>query len=416
MGVCAIGFAVPVPADVLDDPDPDFSLEDTLKAGPFHVAPFFYLRDVGYDDNVRLGTDDKQGDYTLTIGPGARAVMPMGRRAALAFWDELDYVMYATQTDLNSVNNTLKAKGHLYLGHLTPYLEGEQYNIRQRPNFEIDFRIRDITTEGRLGARYKPEGRLAFDVAMVSTDYHYELGNIDVPSDLSDVDAEAIARSAVTSIRRLERTETGGRLGARLKIRPRTTLLVDVEREDVDFQYLTATASRDSIAHAGMLGLEFDPSGSFLGYLKLGVKDLNPDSQNLEGFHGPIADMAVSLRVLGRGDIRAGYRRNTGFSTLGDNLYYILDRKGLGYEHYVTGRLSLGAEYALNELDYPVDLEGQVPPHRKDDVVESRLTVKYRFGPSLRVGLAFSRWDRDSTIDSEDEDRNTITTLLEYTP
>ncbi len=400
-------------ADVLDDPDPDFSLRDTLAVGPFHVAPFFFIRDLGYDDNVRLGTAETVDDFTLTLGPGARAVMPLGHRGALSFWDEMDFALYATQTDLNTVNNTLRAKGHYYLRDTIAFLEGEQRNFRQRPNNEIDFRIRDITTQARMGGRYRPEGRLGADLSIIRTDFHYELGDIEIPE---EVDEEDIVLKATASIRRLERTETGARVGGRLKLRPRTTLLLDVEQADIDFQYLTVPARRNSLARSAMLGLEFDPSGGLKGFIKAGLKDLEPDSDLLLGYHGFIADAEVSARLGGRGDLKATYVHNTGFSSMGDNLYYILDRKGLGYEHFINQRLSLGLEQVLSEYEYPVDLQGQISTHRTDDITETRAQVRYRFGPTLRLGLRVSQWRRDSTIDSEDEDRTTATVLMEYKP
>ena len=42
--------------------------------------------------------------------------------------------------------------------------------------------------------------------------------------------------------------------------------------------------------------------------------------------------------------------------------------------------------------------------------------IRFRLGPTLKIGLAVELWNRDSTFDSEDTDRTTVTTLLEYTP
>ena len=91
-----LGGAGIVPA--AEDSDPDFSLDNTVQAGPFHLAPFFVIKDFGYDDNVRLGADRRFGDYTLTVGPGARAVVPFGRRAAWSAWDEIDYAIFVAVT------------------------------------------------------------------------------------------------------------------------------------------------------------------------------------------------------------------------------------------------------------------------------------------------------------------------------
>src|SRR5678815_2806361 len=104
-----------------EDPDADFSLKETVQVGPFHMAPFFVLKDFGYDDNTRLDARRSSGDFMVTFGPGARAVAPVGRLAAFSIWDEIDYAVFARESDLNHVNNSLRTKLHLYLRDFTVY-------------------------------------------------------------------------------------------------------------------------------------------------------------------------------------------------------------------------------------------------------------------------------------------------------
>ena len=389
-------------------------MENMVKAGPFHVAPFLIIKDLGYDDNVRLGAEERSGDYTVTFGPGVRAVMPLGRAAALALYDEVDFVMFASQTDLNHFNNTARAKLHAYTNDLTWYADGGQRYYRERPNDEIDYRVRVTDTSGKLGVSYRPERRGRIDLYLGRLDHHYDSGVPEVPEGVDPNQAEEISENIATN---LERIETAAGMEGRLKIRPRTSLLMDVVSGRIDFD--RAVPTRDSKTFKTMAGLDFDPSGALRGFLKVGHRHLSPDEDTLDGYSGWIADCAVSARIAGRGDLRATYRRDTYFSTLGSNLFYLEDRGGLAYEHYINSRLSLEAGRQQAELDYPEPLfnpDTGLTEDRLDEIFNTTLTARYRMGPSLRIGLTVGHWERDSNFDGEDNDRNTIMTIFEYTP
>ena len=418
---------LPPAAAVAEEKDPDFSLADTVPVGPFHMAPFFGLKDFGYDGNTRLGSNGGTGDYTVTLGPGARAVAPLGRLAALSVWEQIDYAIFARQSDLNHVNNTLRTKLHAYLKDFTVYADGEQVSTRDRPNSEIDYRIRTTTTQGKVGFNWRPGRRGDADLYVKRTDFHYDAGRPDVPAGADPNQAVLVGEIISTS---LERVETYLGMAGSLRVRPRTSALLDYREGRTDFA--NAVPQRDLSARSVMGGLEFDPAGSLRGYLKAGVKRLTPDDQAVRGFDGLIADASLSARLLGRGEVRASYQRDTGFSIFGDNLFYVDDRKALSYEHYLNSRLSVELGRQLENVTYPIKVRRYQPTsdpcmkdpdqfschhqERKDDILGSRLTFRYRLGPALRVGLSVGRWERDSTFNSEDADRTTIATLLEYTP
>lgn len=404
-----------------EDPDADFSLKETVQVGPFHMAPFFVLKDFGYDDNTRLDARRSSGDFMVTFGPGARAVAPVGRLAAFSIWDEIDYAVFARESDLNHVNNSLRTKLHLYLRDFTVYADGEQNSTRDRPNTEIDFRIRNTATAGKFGTTWNPGSRGKVDVFLRRVNYHYDAGKPDLPPGSDPNTIQQASNTADAIAAQLERDETAIGFTGSLRIRPRTSALLDLRSGRIDFANTVingAHLQRDSASHSVMGGLEFDPAGSLRGYFKVGLRHLAPDNDKLDGFTGLIADASLSARMLGRGEARAVYQRDTGFSTVGDNLFFIYGKKALSYEHFLTSRVSLELGRQLESVDYPVPIE--VTPgnirHRQDEILTDKVTFKYRLGPSLRVGLSVGRWNRDSTVGLVDASRNTITTLLEYTP
>jgi len=414
----ALGLlAVMPPARAAGETDPDFSLDDTVQAGPFHVAPFLVIKDFGYDDNIRLDAENRSGDYTITFGPGARAVVPLGRRAIWMLRDEVDYVRYASETDLNSFNNQLRTKLHVYLRDLTAYFHGEQRNYRDRPSNEIDYRIRNIATDGRFGVLYSPFRRGKIDLFLQRTDFHYDPGKPDVPPGSDPTTARQAGENVA---RALERHESNVGVEGRIRVRPRTSALLEVRAGRIDFQF---TPAHDSSSTAVLTGFEFDPSGPLRGFLKAGVRHLAPDDDALDGFDGFVADAALSLLVAGRGAVKTTYTRDIVFSIYGDNLYYLDASRGLAYEHFVNSRMSIEAGRRFSSIDYPEPIPlynaatgAYDPTDRRDDIVHDTVTVRYRVRRGMQVGLTVGRWTRNSTFDIYDTSRNTITTLLEYTP
>ena len=348
------------------------------------------------------------GDYTITVGPGARAVAPIGRRAAVALWDEIDYAMFASESDLNSINNAFRSKLHVYFKDVTLFSHVDQRSFRERPNDEVDLRLRHNTTRFKFGATYRPARRGEIRLYADRTDESFTSRSQDVPAGIDPSQARALGDLVA---RTLNRSESFLGMEGRLRILSRTSLLFDVETGIVEFD--NRLPERDASTVNSMLGLEFDPSGPFRGFLKLGVRRLQPDQDRLEGFSGPIADANLSAKLMGRGHVKATYKRNTIFSGFGDNLFYLQESRGLAYEHYINRRFSLELGRSFSDSRYPEPVANK---HRHDDIVTDMLTIRYQMGPGLRIGLSLRRWDRDSNFNAVDATRNTISTMLEYTP
>jgi len=346
--------------------------------------------------------------------------MPLGRLAAWSAWEEVDYAMFARESDLNHVNNIFRTKLHFYLRDLIFQVEGRQLSFRDRPNTEVDFRFRRTATRGKLGLSYMPISRSRVDLFLTREDFRYDPGRPEISDDTDPNTVREIGENLSTA---LERVEGVFGMEGRLRILPRTTLLLDAGTSRIDFDSGPADnfPQRDSDSVSAMVGLELDPSGPLRGSLKVGKRHLRPDADDIDGFSDWIADSDMSLRIAGRGYMRTNYYRNIAFSIFGENLFHTLERRGLSYQHHFTGRLSVEAGRQLDDIDYPLPFNvgtASIPVmrHRHDDVRADTVTFRYRLGPSLLVGLAVGRWWRDSSFDENDTSRTTITTLMRYTP
>ena len=425
MGVaCAVAGAAEG-GTVPKDPDPDFSFEDTVKLGPFHAAPFLVVKDLGYDDNLRLTPEGRTtGDYSVTIGPGVRAVVPFGHRVALSSWNELDYVAYANETDLNTVNGEFRGKLHFYLRDVIVFADGKYRSYRERPDDEIDFRMRHITGNARAGITWRPTERGRVDIYRENIRENYKSSAEPIVPE--EFDGDLAMEAGEQRAESLDREEDYLWVDTRLKIRPRTSLLLDFQKGSMDYD--EDDTNRDSSVVSSTTGFEFDPSGPLRGYIRGGIKHIEPDESRLEGYSGPIGRAQLHWRALDRALVKLLYKRDAVVSVLGENLYYLTDSVGLGYEHFFTRRISVELARNIADNSYPSELSdlssctgtgsGIVCDEklREDRITTDTFTVRYAMRPGVKIGLAFRHWDRASNFDLEDVTRNTIYTTVEYVP
>ena len=153
--------AAPARAQVSATPvDPDLSTEEMRRAGPFHVRPFALLKDVGYDDNIRFDGQTREGDSTATAGGGLEALLLAGDRGGLRLSQELDYVAFQRNTNLDHWNGHARARGILLLRRFLVSLEDQFDTVRERPIAEIDERLRRKNDAVTAGLRTLGRGQL----------------------------------------------------------------------------------------------------------------------------------------------------------------------------------------------------------------------------------------------------------------
>ena len=376
-------------------PDPDLSIEDTHRAGPFHIRALFRLSDVGYDDNVRFDSQEREGDTTASAGAGLRSVLLWGKRGGLNLVQEADYVAFAKNTDLNHWNGALKARGVFLFKHAALSL-GDRYDSRQeRPNTEVDQRLRRKNNAITASARTLSEGRLALEANLRHEDIDY---SSDEPG-------------SQASIVRLERDVDTFTLGAEVRILPKTTLTIEGVAEEIDF--VDDSEGRDSSTRSIIPGLRFDPSASIQGFVKIGVKSLEAQGRPQDDTDLTVGEVALSFRMGGASRFKGTYTRDLVFSTLQENLYYESTGWTVAFERYLSRRLRAEIRYGHGLNDYPNRVvRGGTDPFddfREDDFTRYGLTVRYRVNTQLGIVVAGSRVERDSTDNFFDRNRNLYT-------
>jgi hypothetical protein len=131
--------------------------EIRLGAGPVGLYPSIVLRDVGYDSNIFIETNDPKGDFTFTTQPRLRAVLPIGS-TQLTGSATVGFVYYATYKNQQSINRIFEGRFEGTTSRLRPFLAGALSHARERAGYEIDARVLRRETSVSAGAELKLTG------------------------------------------------------------------------------------------------------------------------------------------------------------------------------------------------------------------------------------------------------------------
>ena len=376
-------------------PDPDLSVENMRRAGPFHLKPYVVLKDIGYDDNVRFESQTQEGDATATAGAGFDAVLLAGDRGGLRLFQELDYVAFQKNADLNHWNGTARARGILLLKRVVLSLEDRFASDRERPNSEIDERLRRQNNAVTAALRTLARGRLGLKGYLRDERIDY----------VSDDPLSADVRD------RLNRGETTLSVIGEMRVLPKTTFTLEGAVSRIAFD--DPTQARDVRKRAIMPGFRFDPTAAVQGDVRAGPLVLTALDRGDGDYRGIVGDGHFMTRLGRAARLKAGFGRNVEFSTRGDNLFYVGRQWSAAYEMFFSSRMSGEVLYGRGLNHYPKAVPGALTPAvlliRDDRLTTYQATVRYRANPQMTIGMSAFHVTRDSTDDFYDRTRNFYT-------
>ena len=373
-------------------PDPDLATEGMKRLGPFYTRPFVALRDAGYDDNVRLEAEDRQGDTTATFGGGIEALLLTGDRGGLRLFNELDYVAFARNADLAHWNGRARARGVLLLRKTAVSLEEDFFSVRERPNNEVDQRLRRENNAITATLRTLNKGRLKMKSSLRQESIGYSSGE----------------PSGEEAARRLDRNERSLTISGDLAILPKTTFTTEGAIRRIEF--VRVDEGRDSREVSVLLGLRFDPSASIQGSFSIGRADLTLPDQPENSFRGAVGEGQLSMRLGHFARVKTTFQRGAEFSSLANNPYYVNSGWTAAYEQLLSRRVSAELLYGRGKNHYPEPVTLTRPPARPG-IRDDRLTtyevgVRFRAADQLSIAAQAHRFIRDSTDDFYDRQRN----------
>jgi hypothetical protein len=387
--LASLACLLPRPA-AAGDPiaDPDLVTAGMSRIGPLYFHPYLLIRDAGYDDNVRFDAKSAQGDTTITAVPGLRGLLLAGTRGGVVVSQELGYVAFQRNSELDHWNDSTRARGVLFLRRAALSLEERYDSVLERPNTEVDQRLRRLGNAVTADARTLSSGRLSLRALV-------RMERIDYVS--TDSSAQAIAR-------RLDRQEETLSVIGAARLLPKTSVTLESTLGLVTFD--GRSLDRDSRTRSLLPGLRFDPAASIQGEFRIGVTRLEALQRRGGGYAGTVGDGHLSTRLGHFGRVKAGFSRALVFSTEPNNLFFIGSTWTTAYEQFLSPRASVEALYGHGLNHYPAPDVPSAGAGRDDRTVTYQGTFRYRMNPRVTLTLYAQRFIRNSTIDSLDRDRN----------
>jgi len=374
------------------------------RFGPFKLQPMLLLTNAGYDDNVYYySRGNPVKDYTLTAGPALNAYLRL-KKILFTFYGSPQYVYFYQTKRERTWNYYGRAEVNLIFNRFLITAGGGYSDARERWNTEIDIRPRRRERSGHAEFFWQLRRKLSLALAVRQAQYQYE--NLEYE----------IFRIAEA----LNRTENYANVTAYFQVAGKTRFFVDAEYGLFEFAH--PASRRDSESQALYAGFEFSPMGRIRGRIHLGYKFFDSKAPEKSDYRGLVGDTNVQLRLLRRLWVRGVLRRDVRFSLWYDNTFYLENLWSGGASFYLHRKIRLDYDYTDGRNRYPkmgtqtFSDEGMGAPFvkRLDHYRIHSAGLYYRLGKDVGLGVVFTRWERDSNLDWEDDRRNFIGLNLTY--
>jgi hypothetical protein len=359
--------------------EPDPVATSRIHLGPLGLNPSMRFADVGIDNNVLNETINPKRDFTFTAEPNLSVLMRT-RRGLLSAHGRLDFVYFNRYRSERSVNGFSQATYEYSFSRLRPFASFSALDVRERPGYEINARVRrfENTFHAGLDARVGGRSNLQFGIRRQTVSY---AGNaFFLNSRLEDV---------------LNRTLTGVDADWRLHLTPLTTLLISSSREQERFTF-SPTRNSNSFRFKG--GLDLGRFALIRGTAVVGYRRLKPSAGGtLPQFSGVTADVNVSYTAPTQTRLSTIVTRDIQYSFEVVNPYYVQTGWIIGLAQRVIGkwegRLTGGQDRLAFRSTLPLEL---IP--RSDRIDRIGGGVGYALSAETSVGFMVESYFRTSNV------------------
>jgi hypothetical protein len=359
----------------------DVRRDAQIHLGPLYATPRLAVKEFGIDTNV-FNNADARRDFTLTLRPAADVWLPFGQRGLMTTEVSTEVVYYQTYGSERSINPGVRTRGEIFLGRLTPFVEGGDLRTRPRPEQEIDARSlrRETNAQAGLGVRLFSKISLELDAGHKAIAY--------------DEDA---TYNNVRLQETLNRGTTTVGLAARYAVTPLTTLVLRTESESNRFEF---SPLRNSDSWKVVPGVEFKPVALVAGSAHVGIKRFRPTDGSLQRFNGVVARTALSYTLQGATKFTVTAARDLTYSYERLQPYFVVATYGFSVRRQITGPFDATGSVQRDRYTYrDLLLPGATPAEteRVDTTRGWSGSVGYRLGRSMRAGVGVMHRSRSST-------------------
>ena len=378
MRVTALALAlfcgvVPV-AGAQDSADPAAAAR--FHFGALSFTPSIVFSNLGVDNNVFNESNNPKQDTTAAVGPAVNLWLRMGRSrlSGKVSGQYLYYREYENQRAWNTVND---GKWELPLSRITPYVSGLWSDVKDRPGYEIDSRVRLKEQRAGAGSGIRLSGKTELRAGFQRGQFRYDGQDLVV----GDQIAQGLDRRTDTEV-----------FDLRVRLTPLTTFITQstATQERFDNQ-----AFRDANTLAIMPGFEFRPEALISGSAFVGIKRFDSLNDAVQDYTGVVANVGAKYIVRStQFDVRVA--RDVTFSYEVLQPFYTLLDTGLAVTQRITYRWDVIGRTSWQSLAYHNITSAIDLSERTDHSWQVGTGVGYHVGESLRVGVDANYSRRDA--------------------
>ena len=352
-----------------------------MRLGPVVFDPRLAITNVGVDTNVLNTSQGEVRDVTATIGPEVDTWLRAGRLGWAGTSSAL-WTYFKDTTSQRSLDLSQSGRLELDLARLVPFARGTVGRARQRPNLEIDARVRRETVEGAAGLELLVGAR-----SWVLAEYGTREMRFD---DRTDAGAQLAAA--------LDRRETTATVRGGIALTPLTTLVIGGEGRSDRF---LRTAARDSDSLKIDGGLELRPLALIAGHAMVGVRRFEPRTDAVQSFTGAVADVELAYQLRDLTRVSALVLRDVDYSFDDAQAYYVSTAWKMSATQILGAGFDVMAHVGQTRFDYRaagVDAGGLGIGGRRDTVDAYGVGIGRRLGSEVRIGLDLEYATRRSNV------------------
>lgn len=356
-----------------------------FRWGPLGVTPRVALTNLGVDTNVFHDEDEPQRDFTFTVTPGADTWFRLGR-AELSLGSSIDWTYFRDSKQQRALGWSQDARLDVRLNRLSPHVSGAYLTTRQRPNLEIDARVRQKRERIGAGTGVRVGARTWLD--------------LDVMREAVDFGDRSFGDPRLAEALNRETREAG--LAVRAELTPLTTFAV---RTALSQDRFDTSARRDSNSVTLIPSLSLQPLALISGRVAVGFRHFDVLDETVPDYAGVVAEAEVSYILREMIRFGATVQRDVDYSADSAQPYSVVSggvlsiSQVIGLDWYVTGRAG------RSWLDYrsfaSVTDDGTVLARdgRQDRVTTYGGGLARRIGTDLLLGFDVDRVGRVSGVD-----------------
>ena len=370
-----------------------------IRAGSVLLYPALDIT-TAYDDNIYATKNDTKGDFIIQERPSLKLETNLPQHA---FWFRGDVL------NSNYIDHSKEDRTDYYVGG------GSRIDIKRTTNWntDIDYQ-KDTEDRGSPDAIGVAEDPVSFRHFKADSSFRYRPGRVNVTAggiyENYNFDNVALVGGGFQNNKDRNRDVYAGygRLGYDISPGYELFALGIYSINNYAQHFDDNGFNRDSAGYDVELGTRFEVTNVISGELTVGYVDRDynktfqgPATAPLGGISGVATESKVNWYVTRLTTVNAGASRRVQETTLFGASSYLDTAAFVGVDHELLRNLILSADFRYDNYDY----KGIT---RTDDLYEARLRALYMLNRNFSVAGEYRFLDRESTITTEDYNRNLL--------